>query len=153
MKEARVALMKTPFSERAGSGTGASMEKSAKKFQSHGVEVEEVPFPTEFGDAEALRFMHGAVTNGDFQEAFLREYQIDKTKLDPEICRLVENQKNYTRANRTSSLDMYARVRTAFDKITANYSAIITPSAVDEAPIGLGNMGPATFNFIWTVSS
>ncbi|KAF2234183.1 amidase signature enzyme [Viridothelium virens] len=36
------------------------------------------------------------------------------------------------------------------EEIAAKYSVLITPSAADEAPLGLGDMGDADFNFVWT---
>lgn len=153
LKEARVAFIKTPVWPRAGPGTIAAMEKAATILESHGVKVEQVSFPSEFSDVDALKRMHSVVANSDAQEAFLREYRMDKTKLAPEIRSLVENSSNYTRKERVQALDRYASMRPIFDKIAANYSAIITPSAVDEAPLGLNDFGSAAFNWFWTVSA
>ncbi|KAL5325135.1 hypothetical protein ACEPPN_006258 [Leptodophora sp. 'Broadleaf-Isolate-01'] len=132
LKEARVALMKTPVWPQGGPGTIATMEKAANILRSRGVKVE------------------GRGGNSDAQEAFLREYRMDKTKLAPEIRHLVENRCNYTRKERVQATDKYASMRTIFDDIAAKYSAIITPSVVDEAPLGLGDFGSAAFNWIWT---
>lgn len=153
LKEARVAFIQTPVWPWAGPGTIAAMEKAATILETHGVKVEQVFFPPEFSDADALKRMHNVVANSDAQGAFLREYRMDKTKLSPEICSLVENSSNYTRKERVQALDKYASMRPIFDKIAANYSAIITPSVVDEAPIGLNDFGSAAFNWFWTVSA
>ncbi|KAH6705119.1 amidase signature domain-containing protein [Leptodontidium sp. MPI-SDFR-AT-0119] len=150
LKEARVALMKTPVWPQGGPGTIATMEKAANILRSRGVKVEGVSFPPEYGDVDALKRMHSVVANSDAQEAFLREYRMDKTKLAPEIRHLVENRCNYTRKERVQATDKYASMRTIFDDIAAKYSAIITPSVVDEAPLGLGDFGSAAFNWIWT---
>lgn len=153
LKEARVAFMKTPVWPQAGPGTIAAMEKAATILESHDVKVEEVAFPPEFSDLDALKRMHSVVANSDAQEAFLREYRMDKTKLAPEIRNLVENSSKYTRKERLQALDRYASMRPIFDEIAANYSAIITPSAIDEAPLGLNDFGSAAFNWFWTVGS
>jgi Asp-tRNA(Asn)/Glu-tRNA(Gln) amidotransferase A subunit family amidase len=129
------------------------METAAAILKRHGVYVEEVSFPPEFSDAKALKRMFAVVTNSDAEAAFLREYRMDRTKLAPEIYDLVENRANYTRKERVQALDKYAYMRSIFDDIAANYTAIITPSAPDEAPLGLGDMGSAAFNYIWTVST
>ncbi|RFU30525.1 hypothetical protein B7463_g5822, partial [Scytalidium lignicola] len=97
LKEARVAFMKTPMWHCAGSGTIVAMEKAAIIFERYGVEVERVSFAPEFDDVEILKRMHNTVTNSDAQAAFLREYRMDKTKLDLEICSIVQNSSNYTR--------------------------------------------------------
>jgi Asp-tRNA(Asn)/Glu-tRNA(Gln) amidotransferase A subunit family amidase len=152
-KEARVAFIKTPAWPLAGHSTVAAMEKAAMILKNCGVKVEEVSFPPEFSDGEALWRMHEVVANSDAQAAFLREYRMDKTKLDPEIRGFIENSSNYTRKERVQALDRYASMRLIFDKIASKYSAIITPSALDEAPLGLNFMGDPTFNFLWTVRS
>jgi hypothetical protein len=36
--------------------------------------------------------------------------------------------------------------------MATKYDVLVTPSAADEAPVGLGDMGDAQFNFVWTVS-
>lgn len=153
LKEARVAVMKTPVWHRAGSGTIAAMEKAITILESYGAKVEQVSFPSEFDDFDTLKRMHSVVASSDAQMAFLKEYRMDKSKLDPEICRIVEDSSNYTRKEIAQAHDRYASMRPIFDDIAANYSAIITPSAVDEAPLGLNDMGSAAFNWFWTVSS
>jgi len=125
------------------------MENAARILGNRGVIVEQVSFPP-YGSEEELKRWFNIILTSDAQSAFLREYRMDKTKLDPKIRSLVENCSNYTRKERQEALDGYASMRIAFDEIAAKYSAIITPSAVDEAPLGLGDMGSAAFNFIWT---
>jgi hypothetical protein len=47
--------------------------------------------------------------------------------------------------------DYYAALRPAFDKMAANYSALLTRSATDEAPLGIEDIRDPIFNFVWTV--
>jgi Asp-tRNA(Asn)/Glu-tRNA(Gln) amidotransferase A subunit family amidase len=127
------------------------METAATILKRCDVDVNEVSFPVEFNDSKALKRMFQAIINSDARSAFLREYRMDATKLDPEIRGLVENSSNYTSKERAHALDQYASMRPVFDKLAAQYSAIITPSAPDEAPLGLNDMGDAGLNFLWTV--
>ena len=110
-------------------------------------------FPPESGDAAALTMMHKKVFSAESQISFLQEYQMDKRKISQEIRDLVENKSNFTRDETVEASDQYARMRPIFDKIAADFSAIITPSAIDEAPLGLDDMGDPDFNFIWTLSA
>ena len=71
---------------------------------------------------------------------------MDKSELHPEICRVVESSTNYSRKEVVQALDRYASMRPIFDKIAADYCAIIAPSAVDEVPLGLSDMGSAAFD-------
>ena len=148
LKEARAAFVKIPIWFMAGPGTTAPMEKAAKILGKHGVQVEEIDLPSELGDAQTLKQTHRTVLNGEAQAAFLIEYWMDKTKLNPKIRGLVENASNITLKETVEATDRYATMRSTFDKFAAEYSAIITPSAVDVAPRGLGDMGDSCFNFL-----
>ncbi|RJE19131.1 Amidase [Aspergillus sclerotialis] len=59
---------------------------------------------------------------------------------------MVENTANYTNENVMEALDTYAEMRGIINDMAKNYSVTLTPGAVDEAPLGLGDMGSATFN-------
>ncbi|WAO89135.1 Amidase domain-containing protein [Fusarium falciforme] len=41
-------------------------------------------------------------------------------------------------------------MRGMVNKLAENYTVILMPSAVDEAPLGLGDKGSPTFNTLWT---
>ncbi|KAL8656477.1 MAG: hypothetical protein Q9226_002650 [Calogaya cf. arnoldii] len=150
LKEARIAVMKTPNWLCAGPGTIAAMRKAISILQDCGAKVEQVPFPTLYDGFSSLKRMNAAVVNSECQTAFLKEYQMDKSKLNPGIRGIVENGFQYTRKEVMQALDKYASMRPIFDKIAADYSAIITPSAVDEATLGLHDMGGSAFNWFLT---
>lgn len=153
LKEARVAFIKTALWPMAGPGTILVMEKAAEILQRHGVRVEELDLPSEFSDAQTLRRTHKTVLNVEAHAAFLMEYRMDRMKLNSKIRGLVENVSKFTLQESVEAVNRYASMRCAFDKFAANFSAIVTPSAVDIAPHGLGDMGDSCFNFLWTVSS
>ena len=53
---------------------------------------------------------------------------------------------NFTQLSRKAQLEAYdgcARLRPVWDNIASNYDAVITPSVVDEAPLGLESTGDA----------
>lgn len=152
LQEVRIAIMKTPMWHHAGPGMVAAMEKAVSILEYAGVKVEQVAFPPEFDDCDTLKRMHGIVAHSEGQTTFLKEYRLDKSKLHPETRSMVESPSEYTRQELLQARDRYARMRPVFDQIAANYSAIITPSAVDEATLGLQNMGSAAFTWFWTVS-
>lgn len=151
LTEASVALVKSPMWDRAGPGTIAVMRKAVAILEDSGVRVEEVSFPAAFGDEETIRRRQKAVMSGEAQVAFLREYRIDKTKLDGTIRDLVENCSGISHGERLRALDEYSNMRATADSLAAKHSVIVTPSAVDEAPLGLEDMGSAAFNTLWTV--
>ena len=153
LEEASVALIKTPMWGRAGPGTIAAMEKAERILRDNGVKVEEVSFPVPLNDGDGLKSLHKVIISADAQIAFLREYRVDKADLDPEIQGLVENSANFTNRETLQALDTLASMRSIVDDLAANYSAILTPSVVDEAPLGLGDMGSPDFNTLWTASA
>lgn len=147
-----IALVKTPMWAQAGPGTVAAMENATAILKHHGVQVEEVSLPPELSDVRALKRMQKVAIGGEARAAFLREYRVDKANLGPEIQALVENREKYTLEERMQVLDRYAAMRPLMDTFAGRYSAIITPSVVDEAPLGLDDMGSAAFNTLWTAS-
>lgn len=151
-EEITVAMIKTPMWSRAGPGTVSAMKDAATILQNNGIRVEEVSFPSEIEDAGVLKQIQTVLILGQAQTTFLREYRLDKKSLAAEICDIVENKFNSTHEERVHASDTYARMRRIINDLAANYSAILTPSAIDEAPLGLDSMGSATFNTMWTVS-
>ncbi|KAJ8123921.1 hypothetical protein ONZ43_g238 [Nemania bipapillata] len=150
LDQVSVALVKTPMWESAGPGTVSAMNEAEKVLTSCGVHVEEVSFPPEVANVEELKRIQKVITVGEAEVAFLREYRVNKTGLAPEICDIVENVSNYTKREQVQASDTYANMRRIINNLADKYSVILTPSAIDEAPLGLGNMGSATFNTLWT---
>jgi len=62
--------------------------------------------------------------------------------MHPKIACHVEN-KTLTRKAQLEAYDGCARLRPVLDEITSKYNAVITPSVVDEAPVGIANTGDA----------
>lgn len=153
MKDISIALVKTPMWSQAGPGTIAAINYAVEALQSKDVQIEDVSFPSEIPDYAVLKQVQKVIICSEGQVSFLREYRQDRAKLDPTVRELVENSANYTKKQRTEALDDYARIRRIINNMAENYSVILTPSATDEAPLGLGSMGAPTFNTLWTVST
>jgi len=153
LKEAKVGFVKSPFWSSAGPGTVAAMEKAAEILRKHGITVEDVEFPDEFNDAAALSRMFNVIFVTESGASFYKDYIMDttKTKLDPDVRAFVEDAPKFPREEVRQAFDYYAALRPVLDKIATKYSALITPSATDEAPLGLGDMGSPIFNSVWTV--
>ncbi|TPX16996.1 uncharacterized protein E0L32_012355 [Thyridium curvatum] len=152
LEELSVALMKTPMWDSAGPGTRSAMETTNSILTSEGFKVEDVSFPPEATDLATLKNVQKVITLSEARTMFLREYRVGKEKLAPQIRGIVENTSNVTNKQRTEACDTYASMRRAINDVAKDYSIIIAPSAVDEAPLGLDDMGSATFNTMWTAS-
>ncbi|KAL4412564.1 amidase [Colletotrichum abscissum] len=148
--EMSIALMKTPMWPTAGPGTISAIEAVTVILRERGIKVEEVSFPPEISDPEELDRLQQVITQAEARISFLREYRIDKDNLAPEICEIVENTARITHKEREQASDRYYHMRLIINDWARGYTVILAPSAEDEAPVGLGDMGRATFNTMWT---
>ena len=153
LKEAKVGFVKSPFWSSAGPGTVAAMEKAAEILREHGVTAEDAEFPDEFNVASALGRMFKVIFVTESGASFYKDYLMDitKTELNPGVPAFVENAPKFPREEVRQAFNYYAALRPVPDKIATRYSALITPSATDEASLGLGDMGSPVFNSVWTV--
>ena len=131
------------------------MEKAADILRRHGVLVEEVDFPVGFADADTLNRMFEVIFVSNGGVAFYSDCLKDttKTRLDPAVRAFVEDAPKVPRREVREAFDYFAAIRPVLDRIAVEYSALLTPSATDEAPVGLGDMGSPVFNSVWTVSN
>lgn len=155
LEEARIAFIKTPIWLLAGPGTIAAMEKAAEIMRKNGVQVEEVELPPELNDANVLRQTQKVVLHSEARSAFLMDYLLgtDGTKMSPKIRAFADNLGNFTGEELVEAVDRYAAFRSTFDKFAAKYTAVISPSAQNIAPLGIWDMGDSSFNFLWSVCS
>ncbi|KAJ2976970.1 hypothetical protein NUW58_g7952 [Xylaria curta] len=144
---ARFAVVKTPVWPEAGPGTISALEAGARLLRSHGAEVEEIELPPEFDRAPEW---HSVLMNSEGRVTFLSEYRLAKEKLSPFLARTVENANGISRAAQLEAYDGIAALRPKIDEIAKKYAAILTPSVVDEAPVGIESTGSPVFNGMWT---
>jgi Asp-tRNA(Asn)/Glu-tRNA(Gln) amidotransferase A subunit family amidase len=152
LEDMSVATITTPMWDQAGPRTIAAMEKARIILEKNGVKVEEMSLPSPIDDARVLAHKHTAIMSSEAQVALLSEYRMHKQKLTPEICGIVENANGIIQKERLNATDLLSSMRPGLDELTKTYSVILAPSTVDEAPLGLGDMGSPVFNTLWTVS-
>jgi Asp-tRNA(Asn)/Glu-tRNA(Gln) amidotransferase A subunit family amidase len=166
LKGAKVAFCKSPVWSKAGSGTQAAFEKAQKLLKKSGATVEELELPEEFNK---IKEWHANVLAGEGRSSFLgrkswlmphhylgwsdkkcAEYFIGKEKMNKNIVGHVENTTKLSRKAQLESYDECARLRPVWDEIASKYDAVITPSVVDEAPVGITSTGDAVsfFSFL-----
>jgi Asp-tRNA(Asn)/Glu-tRNA(Gln) amidotransferase A subunit family amidase len=148
VKGAKFALLKTMIWPEAGPGTVNAMETAAKLLRDCGAEVEEIELPSEF---DQMPHWHHIIFETEGRTTFLPEYVTAKDKLQPFIRDHVENKYNISKASQLEALDGVSALRPVMDKIAGRYAALLTPSVIDEAPVGLEHTGSPCFNIIWTV--
>ncbi|CAG8949987.1 hypothetical protein HYFRA_00004319 [Hymenoscyphus fraxineus] len=135
LREAKVAIMKTPAWSQAGPGTITATKTATEILKKHSVTIEDLSFPPNFNNWAALKRIHTIITESDAQEAFKRT---------------PPRHNNHKTPSSNPQSHQYALLRPIFDDLAADYSVIFTPSAIDEAPLGLEDFGSAAFNWFWT---
>lgn len=149
IKGAMFAVVKTPAWPEAGEGTITALDTGAQLLRSHGAEVEEIELPREF---DQMPEWHRVLLHGEARATFLPEYRLAREKLSPFIAGHVENVNGISRAALVEAYDGVAALRPTIDALAKRYAAVLTPSVVDEAPVGIESTGSAVFNGMWTVS-
>lgn len=71
------------------------------------------------------------------------DYLLAKDKMASSFTDSVENKTRLSRKAQLEAYDGCARCRPIWDDFANKYDAIITPSAIDEAPLGLASTGNA----------
>lgn len=144
----KVALCETHNWPAAGPGTRAAMQQARDFVAGEGAHVEDLELPDDF--ANVLHW-HGVILSHEGRASFLGPYLLDKTALHPNIVEHVENGRNLSRRELLDAYDGCARLRPVWDSIASQYDVIITPSVVDEAPLGLESTGDMSFQSMFTV--
>ena len=150
VKGAKFGVAKTAVWPQAGPGTKLALESAAQLLRSYGAEVEEVKLSSEF---DRMPEWHNILMQGEGRATFLPEYRLAKDKLSHFLAGHVENVNKVSRAAQLEAYDGIAALRPKMDEIAKGYAAILTPSVLDEAPLGLQSTGSPAFNTMWTVSS
>ncbi|KAF2101792.1 amidase [Rhizodiscina lignyota] len=148
VKGSKIAFIKTHVWPKAGPGTKNAWEKAKDILTKEGATVEEIDLPEEFANFVPW---HEAVLAGEGRTSFLGAYTLSKDLLHDIMQGHVENKKNVSRKAQLEAYDGSAKLRPVWDDIASKYDAVLTPSAVDEAPKGLDNTGDASFCSMWTL--
>ena len=86
----------------------------------------------------------------DMARSFSEEYKKSKDKLSDTIIETIERGQKYTAVEYNDSLSKIDAANAYFNQFFYDYDAILTPSAVGEAPKGLKSTGNPIFCTIWT---
>ena len=80
------------------------------------------------------------------------DYLLAKDKMHPMLHEHVENHTTLTRKAQLEAYDGCARLRPAWDNIASQYDVVLTPSVVDEAPVGIESTGDAVSSSPYLIS-
>ncbi|KAF7549484.1 hypothetical protein G7Z17_g6348 [Cylindrodendrum hubeiense] len=148
LNEAKFAVVKTAVWPKAGPGTVAAIERAAQLLRNAGALVEEVTLPSEFDNLLSLQ---NQVLQAEAGVAFYREYNTARDQISDKLADMARNIDTCSKKEFLRAFDTIAALRPQIDYIADQYTAIITPSSVDAAPVGIEWTGSSDFNGIWTV--
>ena len=138
LQGANIGFCKTHNWPKAGTGTRNAMEKAKDILKKHSATIEDVELPDDFGK---VLDWHAAVLNAEGKASFLGHYLTDKSLLHDDIVGYAENRKKVSHKEQLEAYDNCARLRPIWDDIARKYDMILTPSIIDEAPVGPENTG------------
>ena len=145
---ARIALCRSPVWDQAEPATRNALGEAGELLRAAGATVVDLELPASFAN---LAEVQNLIMRAEGRAAFLSEYRAHYDLSDPTLREEVENVDGFTRAQLLAAYDQAAACRPQFDRIAAEFDAVLTPSAVGEAPVGLAATGPWAFNAMWTL--
>ncbi|KAM0723525.1 hypothetical protein Q7P37_000512 [Cladosporium fusiforme] len=148
VKGKKVAFCKTHNWPKAGEGTKKAWEAAQKILREQGAVVEDLELPDDF---KPILEWHAHVLAGEGRTSFLGQSLTAKDLLHDDIQGHVENRTGLSRKKQLEAYDNCARLRPIWDEIASGYDFVITPSVIDEAPLGLENTGDMSFCSMWTI--
>jgi len=148
IENCKIGILKTMVWPKAGPGTIEAVQLASKMLEEHGASVTDLELPSDF---DPMPDYHEQIVAGDARAVFLGEYRADRQNLDQQLADYVENAAKLSWREHLNAKDKVAALRSIFDSIAGQYTAILTPSVIDEAPVGLEYTGSPVFNSLWTV--
>ena len=138
------AYIKLPFMNELDDNTKEVFEELKDKLKGR---VDEIELPEGFN---GIPSWHKIIMESDMARSFSIEYTKSKDKLSDTIIETIERGQKYTAVEYNDALSKIDVANSYFNQFFYDYDAILTPSAVGEAPKGLTSTGNPIFSTIWT---
>jgi Asp-tRNA(Asn)/Glu-tRNA(Gln) amidotransferase A subunit family amidase len=146
----RIGLCRTPAWDAADAATQALIERSAERLSAAGAKVREVSFAPEF---TGILDHHRRIFNFEAARNYAYEYEQHHEQVSQVLRDTVLTPgRELPLAAYVEAIETAEAFRRHLDEIFADVDALLTPSAADEAPGGLGSTGDPSFNSIWTLA-
>ncbi len=147
-KAPRIGLCQTSRWSQASSQMRGAIEDAAQHMASAGADVELVALAPAF---EQLHEAHALIMQYEAARATAWEYRVHGDLLSPAYFQRMRAGLAIPHERYEAALRQAESGRQDFANVWGSLDVLITPSAVDEAPLGLENTGDAVFNRIWTM--
>jgi Asp-tRNA(Asn)/Glu-tRNA(Gln) amidotransferase A subunit family amidase len=146
-RPARIGLCRTPEWETAAPESRAAVERAADAFTRAGADVREVRL---HADADLLQVQRTIMAH-EAARVFAHFRRVAREGLSDALNALLEEGEAIPPAEYRGLLAGAARARAAARAVFADTEVLLTPSAIGEAPEGLGATGDPVFNRVWTM--
>jgi len=110
--------------------------------------IDIVDLPAEF---DGLYKDHQNIMEADLALNYAREYRDGKSQMSAELREMIERGQKIQAAEYNSSLENINEYSELLEEIFDEYDAILTPSTLGPAPVGLEYTGSPVMNTIWTL--
>jgi Asp-tRNA(Asn)/Glu-tRNA(Gln) amidotransferase A subunit family amidase len=144
----RVAVFSGEGWDAVSEDTRAALEASVAALTRAGCLVEPFDAPSGFDDLPAL---HRTVMRGEGRAGFLAQVRADPSRLHESIAAMVSGDTVVSREALRGAYGLADKARVAFEAAATGFDAVLAPSAVGEAPKGLGSTGGFGLNGGWTL--
>lgn len=144
----RIAIVRTHLWSEASPDMQAAVERAARAAEAAGARVTELTLPAIFEDAIRC---HGIIQDHEAYRALAYEYDRHRDRLGPILTEQLGNAAAITTDQYDDARRTARRARRTFAELMAETDVILTPSAPEAAPHGLGSTGKPTFNRLWTL--
>lgn len=144
----RIGLCRSAAWDHAEEATQGVFAAAARKLQKAGADVQPLELPAAF---DGLIEQQLLIMRAEGRSSFLPEYRAHYALLHESLREQVDNTARITREDLRRAYDAAAQRRAEFDHLAAQFDAVLTPSAVGEAPVGLADTGSFVFNAMWTL--
>ena len=142
------AYIKLPFMKELNEDTKEGFEEAKQEIKDKlKGKVDEVDLPEGFN---GIIEWHKIIMESDMATSFSKEYKSFKNKLSDKIIEAIERGMKYTSVEYNDALSKIDAANTYFKQFFHDYDAILTPSAIGEAPKGLEFTGNPIFCTVWT---
>ena len=148
LRDMRIGVCRSPVWGQAQDATRRALATGVRRLRRDGARIEDLDLPDSFAH---LVGDHGLIMAAEGRASFLPNYRDCPSRLHPSLRAMVENVAGLTGRDLAKAYDRAAAARANFDRIASGFDAILTPSVVGEAPIGLKATGPLTFNALWSL--
>lgn len=142
----RIAFCRTPVWHHADAATQAHVERAAEELRAVGARIEEVSLPPEFADPETLLW---SIVHFEMARNLTDEYERHRDGLSDWIKERIEAAYEVPLAQYLARLSEVEHLQALGRELLTGFDAVLTPAAPGEAPLGLADTGPPTFQVIW----